>query len=227
MAVRRRSTSSARSIVPISGGATLSDGYFAIDRCVYAIRNGRTRRVAGFTETAALLGDHFGQDAAAAAAVAGFFGVNDDDIADGLRGFRGLEGRFDCIGTEGRIVFVDDRFARTRASTEAAVAACPELFWIGHRLGDIARRTRSAMRGAFFLVAPDDQDPPIDGVVTFRDADDATAAALRAAEELIRREPQAAPVILFSPGAPGFHRQGELFRLKALSYLSERGRAHG
>ncbi|GGY41642.1 Mur ligase family protein [Parvularcula lutaonensis] len=227
MALRRQSASSAREIIPISGGSTLSDGYFAIDRVVYSVRNGRTRRIASYAESAVLLGDHFAQDAAAACAVAGHFGVTDDQIAEGLAAYRGLQGRFDCIGTEGRVVFVDDRFARCAASTKAAIDACPEVFWVGHRMGDVSKKTRAAMRGAFYVTAPDGFGPPVDNVVTFKDAEDATSAALRAAADLIRRQPGATPVILFSPGADGFDRQGELFRLKALSYLSDHGRKHG
>lgn len=227
MAVRRKSASAARSLVPISGGATLSDGWFAIDRSIYAVRNGRTRRVASFAESAVLLGDHFGQDAAAAAAIAAHLDMNDDQIAAGLMSFRGVEGRFDCIGTEGRIVFVDDRFARCRASTEAAIAACPEVFWIGFRLGELPKKTRTAMRGAFYLKANDGSGPPVDNVVTFQNAEGATDAALQAASDLIRRDPSATPVIIFSPGAPGFDRQGELFRLRAFDFLSQRGQAHG
>lgn len=226
MAVRRASVSAARGIIPVSGGSTLSDGWFAVDRAIYAGRNGRTRRVASYAESTVLLGEHFAQDAAAAAAMASHLGATDDQIAAGLRGFRGLDGRFDCIGTEGRIVFVDDRHARCEASAAAAIAACPDVFWIGAKSGDLPKKVKAAMRGHYILTATDGSGPPVDGVVTFKDGGEATEAALRAAQELLTREPDAAPVLLFSPGAAGFERQGELFRVRALGYLGDRGRAH-
>lgn len=227
MAVRRREASTGARVVPISGGATLSDGWFALDRSVYAIRNGRTRRVAGYSASATLIGDHFGQDAAAAAALAAHFGVSDDRIAAGLVAFPGVAGRFDCIGAHGRVVFVDDRHASCPASTDAAIAACPEVLWIGRRHGRLSAKARASLKGSFFLQGGDPADPPVDGVVTFADAEGATAAALRAAEDLVRRDPGSTPVVLFSPGAPGFDRQGELFRLKVLGAAAERRAAHG
>ncbi len=226
MAVRRASPSAARGILPVSGGSTLSDGWFAIDRAVYACRNGRTQRVAGYAESTVLLGEHFAQDAAAAAAMASHFGVSDDQIAAGLKAFRGLEGRFDCIGTEGRMVFVDDRHATCEASTAAAISSCPDVFWIGSKPGDLPKKVKASMRGNFILTATDGSGPPVDGVVTFKDASEATDAAIRAAQELLMREPEASPVILYSPGAAGFTRQGDLFKVKSLAFLSEGGRAH-
>ena len=50
MAVRRQSASSARDIVAVSGGATLSDGWFALERNLYAVRGGRTRRIGSYLE---------------------------------------------------------------------------------------------------------------------------------------------------------------------------------
>lgn len=224
MGVRR---SAKGTLVPVSGGATLSDGWFAIDRTIYAVRNGRTRRVAAYAESVSLIGDHFGQDAAAAAAVASHLGVSDDAIGRGLVAFRGVAGRFDCIGTDGGIVFVDDRYASCPPSTEAAIAACPEVFWIGHRQGKLPAKVKAALRGSFFLKHPEEDGPPVDDVVTFADAETASEAAMRAAQDLVARDPGATPVLLFSPGSLGFDRQGELFRLKALSALSARKARHG
>lgn len=226
MAVRRASPSASRNIIPVSGGSTLSDGWFAIDRAIYASRNGRTQRIAGYAESTVLLGEHFAQDAAAAAAMASQFGLTDEQISSGLKAFRGLDGRFDCIGTEGRIVFVDDRQASCAASAAAAIAACPDVFWVGARAGDLSKKVKAGMRGQFILTALDGSGPPVDGVVTFDDVGDATDAAIRAAQELLLREPNAAPVILFSPGAAGFTRHGDLFRVKSLAFISERGQVH-
>jgi UDP-N-acetylmuramoylalanine--D-glutamate ligase len=227
MSVRRRSPSTARALIPVSGNATLSDGWFALDRAIYAVRNGRTRRVADFHDSAILLGDHLSQCAAAASALAERFGIKDDHIAKGLLAYRGLEGRFDCIGTEGRIVFVDDRHASCRASTAAAMATCPDVFWIGHRFGDLTKAAKAALRSTFYLTPPDGSGPPVDNVVTFSNAEDALGAALASAQDLLRREPAATPVILFSPGCKGYVRQGDSFKIRALSYLSERRRSHG
>ena len=227
MAVRRRSMSAAQALVPISGGATLSDGWFAIDRAIYSIRHGRTRRVAGFASSPVIIGDHFGQDAAAAASLASHYGVSDDHIAAGLEGFRGVAGRFDCVGAKGRIVFVDDRFASSETSSAAAIAACPEVFWVGVRTGTLPAKVEQGVRGRFFLAPLDSAGPPVDDVVTFGSAETATRAALRAAEEFAAREPAATPVVLFSPGAPGFDRQGEFFRLIAAEAMNNVRRAHG
>ncbi len=227
MTARRRMHPGEQRLVPISGGATLSDGCFALDQSIYANSKGRTRRIAQYSGSPVLLGSHLAQDAAAAVALAMEFHVSDSSIGNGLGTFRGLAGRFDCIGTDGRIVFVDDRASSSLASTEAAIAACPDVFWIGHSLGPLPKKIKAAIRSPFYVTAPDGSGPPADGIVTFKDADEATTAALRAASETMRTEPQATPVILFSPGMPGFERQGELFRIKALSFLNEGRRAHG
>ncbi|MEM7739564.1 MAG: hypothetical protein AAF225_02040 [Pseudomonadota bacterium] len=227
MTARRRMRPGDQRLVPISGGATLSDGCFALDQSIYANTKGRTRRIAQFNGSPVLLGTHLAQDAAAAVALAMEFHVNDTSIGHGLATFRGLSGRFDCIGTDGRVVFVDDRSSTSLASTEAAIAACPDVFWIGQTLGPLPKKIKSLIRSAFYVTPPDGSGPPADGIVTFKDADEATAAALRSATDVMRAEPLATPVILFSPGGRGLERQGELFRIKALSFLSEGQRAHG
>ncbi|MEM1410551.1 MAG: hypothetical protein AAGG79_07410, partial [Pseudomonadota bacterium] len=227
MTLRKKEPKKAGALVPISGGATLSDGWFAIDRVVYAIRNGRTRRVANYAASAVLIGDHFAQDAAAASALASHLGLTDDAIAAGLLAFQGCAGRFECIGADGRIVFVDDRYAACEASTRAAIAACPDVFWIGCRTGPLNRHVEAGLRGRFFVQADTAQSPPVDDVVTFADVESASVAALQAAREYVAADPSATPVLLYSPGLPGFDRQGELFRLMALGSLSGVRTAHG
>ncbi|MEE4207865.1 MAG: hypothetical protein V2I43_01195 [Parvularcula sp.] len=227
MQLRKPGRAGHDNLVPVSGGATLADGYFPLERKVFAIRNGRTRRVANIKESASLVGDHFGQDTAVAAAVSAHLGLSDEQIEEGLLTYQGLSGRFDLIGTDDRLVFVDDRHAVCRISAAAAITACPDVFWIGHRTGDLSKKVKAAARGFFYLAGDDGEGPPVDGVVTFANADDATAAAIRAARELLRRDARATPVVLFSPGAPGFERAGEAFRVHALGALSQRGRRHG
>jgi len=227
MAVRRRSLEAAKALVPISGGATLSDGWFAIDRAIYSIRHGRTRRVAAYANSPVIIGDHFGQDAAAASALASHLGVSDDHIAAGLQNFRGVAGRFDCVGTKGRIVFVDDRYASSEPAAAAAIAACPEVFWIGHRTGQLPPKVERGIKGRFFLAPIEGDGPPVDDVVTFADADGATRAALQVAEDCAAADPACTPVVLFSPGASGFDQQGEFFRLVAVEAMSNIRRAHG
>jgi UDP-N-acetylmuramoylalanine--D-glutamate ligase len=221
MTIRRMSGSSAREIVPVSGGSTLSGGYFAIDRVLYGAKLGRTRRVSSFTEGSALIGDHFGQSAAAAAALATFFGCNDEQIGAALNAYQGLPGRFDCVAAKGRIVFIDDRAARTVSAAAASIGACPDVFWIGHRAGSLPKRIKEGVRGSFFLRGPDGSGPPVDNVTTFEEVGAAARAALRAAEELLLREPEAAPVLLFAPGRRGFDEAGAAFARFAAETASE------
>ncbi|MCQ8185081.1 hypothetical protein [Parvularcula maris] len=212
MTIRRMSGSSAREIVPVSGGSTLSGGYFVIDRVLYGAKLGRTRRAASFAEGSTLIGDHFGQSAAAAAALASHYGCNDEQIGGALSAYQGLPGRFDCVATKGRIVFVDDRAARSVSSAAASIGACPDVFWIGHRAGSLPKRVKDSVRGSFYLRGEDGSGPPMDGVTSFDDATKAAEMALASAEELLRREPDAAPVLLFAPGAHGFDSAGEVFK---------------
>jgi UDP-N-acetylmuramoylalanine-D-glutamate ligase len=227
MELRRRQGTKLENLVPVSGGATLADGCFTIERTVYSIRHGRTRRVADVKDSAALVGDHFGQDCAAVAAISSHLGLSDEQIAEGLLNYRGLSGRFDFIGTDERLIFVDDRHAVCGISTVAAIAACPDVFWIGHRTGDLPKKVKAAARGFFYLAGEDGSGPPVDGVVTFSSIEAACQAAFRAARDLLRREPRATPVILFSPGSPGYEREGEAFRVHALEALNTKGLRHG
>jgi UDP-N-acetylmuramoylalanine--D-glutamate ligase len=78
----------------------------------------------------ALPGTHNAQNAAAATAVARFFGVPDAIIAAGLRSYPGLPHRQQRIVTIGGVTFVNDSKATNADATERALVCYDRLIWI-------------------------------------------------------------------------------------------------
>jgi UDP-N-acetylmuramoylalanine--D-glutamate ligase len=76
-------------------------------------------------------GRHQHGNALAVALAAQALGVPNAAIANGLRAFRGLPGRYDLFGSLGRVRFVDDSIATRELAVAAALAATPApLVWL-------------------------------------------------------------------------------------------------
>ena len=78
----------------------------------------------------ALPGAHNAQNAAAATAMARFFGVSDDVIAAGLKSYPGLPHRQQRIVTVDGVTFINDSKATNADATERALVCYDRLIWI-------------------------------------------------------------------------------------------------
>jgi UDP-N-acetylmuramoylalanine--D-glutamate ligase len=78
----------------------------------------------------ALPGAHNAQNAAAATAVARFFGVSDDIIASGLLSYPGLPHRQQRIVTIDGVTFINDSKATNADASECALVCYDRLIWI-------------------------------------------------------------------------------------------------
>jgi UDP-N-acetylmuramoylalanine--D-glutamate ligase len=79
---------------------------------------------------AALPGAHNAQNAAAASAMARFFGATDDAIAAGLTSFPGLPHRQQRIVTIGGVSFINDSKATNADAAERALVCYDRVVWI-------------------------------------------------------------------------------------------------
>jgi UDP-N-acetylmuramoylalanine--D-glutamate ligase len=77
-----------------------------------------------------LPGAHNAQNAAAATAVAGFFGVPDAVIADGLMTYPGLPHRQQLVATVDGVAFVNDSKATNADAAERALVCYDRVIWI-------------------------------------------------------------------------------------------------
>jgi len=92
--------------------------------------------IISMADAAALPGAHNAQNAAAAAAVAGAFGVSHGDIARGLQSFPGLPHRQQRVAAIGGVTFVNDSKATNADAAARALGCYPRLVWIA---GGIAK----------------------------------------------------------------------------------------
>ncbi|MEM9989439.1 MAG: Mur ligase family protein [Pseudomonadota bacterium] len=197
-------------VIPVSGEATLGHGIFALNGIAYSGQRGKTKILGDFTRAPAFVGAHFNQDAAAAMATCISLGVDPSMIIKSLHSYAGLTGRFECIGTSGSVIFVDDSYASTVAATQKAIAACPDVFWIGgNPQGAVNSNTErtglAAIHGAYLLGQHEDVPHHLlKGMMVAQHLrlEDAVTAAVRDAELLAASDPGASPVVLFSPAIP-------------------------
>ncbi|ADM09995.1 UDP-N-acetylmuramoyl-L-alanyl-D-glutamate synthetase [Parvularcula bermudensis HTCC2503] len=183
-------------VIPVSGEASLGHGVFVLDGAAYSAKRGRTQTLGDFSRADGFLGTHFNQDAAAATAACLSMGIAPAMIVKSLHSYSGLPGRFECLGAAGKVIFVDDSYASCQTAAERAVNACPNVFWIGGgpvSEGGEVPIAASAINGAYFLG---------DGKSSGETLPSAFEAAFLDARAFADKDPDAAPVVLFSPGVP-------------------------
>ncbi len=78
----------------------------------------------------ALQGEHNAQNAAAAFAACGAFGVSSNEIAAGFNSFPGLAHRMQPIGSAGRVRFINDSKATNTDAAARALATFERIYWI-------------------------------------------------------------------------------------------------
>jgi UDP-N-acetylmuramoylalanine--D-glutamate ligase len=151
----------------------------------------------------ALPGAHNAQNAAAATAMARFFGVSDDVIAAGLLSFPGLPHRQQLIVTIDGVTFINDSKATNADAAEVAMICYDRLIWIAGGMGKeggivplvphfsrIARAMLIGRDAPIFAETLAEHGVPFDMVETL---DAAVPAALSAAKR------ENVPVVLLSP----------------------------
>jgi len=78
----------------------------------------------------ALQGPHNAQNAAVAIATAKALGIDDETIAEGLRGYPGLPHRMERVGERAGVLYVNDSKATNPSSASFALASYPAIHWI-------------------------------------------------------------------------------------------------
>mgnify|MGYP001794862813 CR=1 FL=1 len=186
-------------IIPASGEAALGHGTFALEGAAYTAQRGKTTLIGDYSRAPAFAGPHLNQDVAAAMAVCLSLGVEPAMIVKALHSYQGLEGRFECLGAAGPVLFVDDSYASSPTAAARAISACPDVFWIGghpevphHMAG--GSPALASLHGTYLVGEKDE--------TAHRNMKDAVAAAMKDANALLRADPSAAPVILYAPGVP-------------------------
>jgi UDP-N-acetylmuramoylalanine--D-glutamate ligase len=86
--------------------------------------------IADLSKAVALPGSHNAQNAAAAAAMASYFGVSRDAVADGLLTYPGLPHRQQRVGAVAGVTFINDSKATNADSAARALVCHDRIVWI-------------------------------------------------------------------------------------------------
>jgi UDP-N-acetylmuramoylalanine--D-glutamate ligase len=175
----------------------------------------------------ALPGAHNAQNAAAATAMARFFGVPDDAIASGLLTYPGLPHRQQRIVTIDGVTFINDSKATNADASECALVCYDRLIWIAGGMAKeggieplaphFPRIVKALLIGRDapeFAATLTRHNVPFDMVGTLEAAVPAAFAAARA---------NGAPVVLLSPACAswdqftGYDQRGDRFAELALA----------
>ncbi|WP_282606498.1 UDP-N-acetylmuramoyl-L-alanine--D-glutamate ligase [Pelagibius sp. Alg239-R121] len=119
-----------QTIVPVSGNRIVDGGLYVSEGTLIDDRDGSAETVLDLSDLPNLPGDHNGQNAAAAYAVARALGVTREEVVDGLRSFGGLPHRQELVDEIDGVRYVNDSKA-TNADAAARALACYDLiYWI-------------------------------------------------------------------------------------------------
>ncbi len=154
-------------------------------------------------EATALPGAHNAQNAAAAAAIASFLGLDRARIASGIASYPGLPHRQQRVVTVDGITFINDSKATNADAAERALICYDRVIWIAGGMGKeggivplapyfprIARAMLIGRDAPIFAATLTEHGVPFDMVETLE-------AAVPAAFEAAKREH--APIVLLSP----------------------------
>ncbi len=186
-------------VIRVSGSASPR----ADVRCVDGVLRDAGGPISRMADAIALPGAHNAQNAAAAAAMARFLGLDRERIAAGIASFPGLPHRQQRVVTIDGVTFVNDSKATNADAAERALICYDRLVWIAGGMGKeggivplvpyfprIARAMLIGRDAPVFAATLAEHGVPFDMVETL---DAAVPAAFAAA----RREN--APVVLLSP----------------------------
>jgi len=119
-----------RQVAGVSNRQALGRGVCALGGKLYDSLGGRTQMVLDLRAAPALPGQHNGQNAAAAYAIARALGLEPRRIAAAMETFPGLPHRLELVGQIAGIRFVNDSKATNPDAAAQALAVYPKVRWI-------------------------------------------------------------------------------------------------
>ena len=225
-------------VFPVSVRRQLNWGYF-VDGSTLLARGAdqpveESETLGNLAGIATLRGAHNAQNAIFAAAACWHCGLDEDQIARGLRSFPGLAHRMENLGKLGRVLFVNDSKATNADAAEKALLSFNDMFWIiggKSKEGGIEplRPLFSRVAKAYLIgAATEDFVRTLDGALPYEKCgtlDVATRAAARDAAQWQAPE----PVVLLSPACasydqfPNFEKRGDAFRSVVADIIKAEG----
>jgi UDP-N-acetylmuramoylalanine--D-glutamate ligase len=180
--------------------------------------------VAELTGIPSLRGAHNAQNAAAAFAACAALGLTEAEIAAGLATYPGLAHRMEQLGRKGHVVFINDSKATNADSTEKALTAFNDIFWIlggKSKEGGIEplRRYFRNIRKAYLIGAASDEfAATLEGSVPYERCGTLDVATAKATADAAAYNAKGDVCVLLSPACasydqfPNFEVRGNAFR---------------
>jgi UDP-N-acetylmuramoylalanine--D-glutamate ligase len=119
-----------RTVIRISIRNPQSDGLYLDGSDIVRAKAGAIAHRFSIARVGALRGTHNAQNAMAAYAACEALGLTGDEIVRAMMSFPGLAHRMEQVGRIGRVLFVNDSKATNADSTEKALAAFSDIYWI-------------------------------------------------------------------------------------------------
>ena len=120
----------AQIVVPVSGRQRIHGGVYAIDGILIDDMEGQETPVCNLTDNPTLIGDHNGQNAAAAYVAAKTAGVAPHAIMACILSFPGLVHRQEPVEIVDGVAFVNDSKATNPEAAARALACYDNIYWI-------------------------------------------------------------------------------------------------
>jgi UDP-N-acetylmuramoylalanine--D-glutamate ligase len=117
-------------VIAISGSDKLTRGVSAKDGLLWDALEGEGRAVLDLKICPALPGTHNWQNAAAAYAACKAIGLQEGEIAGGLKSYPGLAHRQEIVGTLEGVLFVNDSKATNADAAARALSCYGTIYWI-------------------------------------------------------------------------------------------------
>ncbi|MBN8941659.1 MAG: UDP-N-acetylmuramoyl-L-alanine--D-glutamate ligase [Rhizobiales bacterium] len=221
-AMADRAERAGRQVVRLSIRNPVSDGLCLDGTDILRIRAGAVVFRFSIAGVGALRGAHNAQNAMAAYAACEALGLAPEAIVAAMRSFPGLAHRLEQVGRIGKVLFVNDSKATNADSTEKALAAFSNIYWIAGgkpKEGGIAPLAGYFPRiaKAYLIGAAADEFAATLGSTPHVVAGTLDkAVALAAADAAAAKAPD--PVVLLSPACasydqfPNFEVRGAAFR---------------
>jgi len=145
-----------RRVVPVSAQATLGRGAYALGGKLFYNFDGKTALAGDISKARGLRGAHNQQNAAAALAVCGAFGVSPALAVKSAQRFTSLPHRLEEAARIGKTLFINDSKATNAAAAARALGAFDDIYWIvgGRPKEGGARSLRDMMdrvKGAYLI----------------------------------------------------------------------------
>lgn len=221
------SESDERRVMPVSAVRALDWGFYVEKGGVYFREEGlpadAAELIAPLAGARALRGAHNAQNAAFACAAGWECGLEDEEIARGVKSFPGLPHRMEEVGHIERALFINDSKATNADAAEKALASFTDIYWIiggKSKEGGIAalRNYFPRIRKAYLIgQASDDFARTLDGALPYERCETLDVATTRAACDALEGA-ATAPVVLLSPACASydqfanFEARGDAFR---------------